>query len=469
MKKLKILLLSPPSETGYSHLVAPIGLCYLSANLKKYGFDSKVWDFAGMNEEKIKSILLEEKPDIVGIPCLTIERGMSYKLAKLVKTLFPECIIIFGGQHASLFPEQMFILAPIDYVVLYEGDHTLVELVRAITENEDITIIKGIAYRQGHKITLTLRRQLEQDIDSFPVPDYSNITFSNYISPAFNGDFIPIMSSRGCPYGCAFCSSSPYWEKRFRARSAENVLKEIRYYVKKYHTYNIFFYDDNFIIDKKRLIKICKGIIKMHKKIRFSIAASVRIIDDERVYWLKKAGCIGIGFGMESGSNIILKNIDKPQTKEEIRRAYMLVKNYHIDVGGSLIVGSPGETKETIKETADLLNEILPEKLSYGGIMWILPGTKIYDLAKQKKLVNDSIWLKTNEEIYYTAEHTLKELEHLQILLLYYQAKKRPLKQKIEFLKWYVYLKVPKFVKFFLRKIYYQLKYVAKARNTEKK
>jgi radical SAM superfamily enzyme YgiQ (UPF0313 family) len=353
----------------------------------------------------------------------------------------------------------MFKLAPIDYVVLFEGDQTIVELVDCIENNKDVSAIRGLAYKHGHKIIINPRRPLEPNIDSIPFPDYSNIDFKNYVTEDFGNESLPIMSSRGCPYGCAFCSSSPYWEKRFRARSAENVLKEMRYYIKKYKIYNFFFYDDNFIIDKKRLIKICQGIIKMSKKIRFSVAASVRIVDDERMYWLKKAGCVFIGFGVESGSDLILKNIHKPQNVEEIRRAFKIVRKYKIKTGGSLIVGSPGETKETVKETAELLNEIMPEKLSYAGIMWVLPGTEIYELAKNKDIIDDNYWLNSDEDFYYTAEHSMKELKKLQRLLLYYQARKRSLKQKLEFLKWYIYLKVPEQVKVFLRRIYYKFRY----------
>jgi radical SAM superfamily enzyme YgiQ (UPF0313 family) len=342
---------------------------------------------------------------------------------------------------------------------MFEGDHTLVELIDCVENNKDITHVAGIAYKKGHKIIINSRRVLEPDVDSFPFPDYSNIDFSNYSSPGFSSRFIPIMSSRGCPFGCAFCSSSPYWNRQFRARSAENVIREIKTYIKDYKITHFIFYDDNFVINKDRLIEICKGILKLNKKIKFTVASSVRIIDEDRLYWLKKAGCVFVGFGVESGCDKILKNIDKPQNKEEIKKAFNLVRKFNMGVGGSLIVGSPGETKETIKETAELLNEIMPDSLLYGGIMWVLPGTTIYQLAKQKKLLDDTIWLKTNDEIYYTVEHSFKELQKLQILLLYYQAIRRPLKQKLEFIKWFMYLNTPNVIKIVLRKIYYNTSY----------
>lgn len=460
-KKLKTILASLPSETGYSHLVAPVGLCMLSANMKKHDLDCKVWDFSGMKESDIKNILLDEKPDIFGVSCLTIDRGLTLRYVKLVKSWLPDCIIILGGSHASLFPEHMFKSAPVDYVVMFEGDHTLIELVDCIANDRSVKDIKGLAYKEGHRTVINPRRELESDIDSLPFPDYSNINFSNYTSDAFDSWFIPIMTSRGCPFGCAFCSPSQYWERKIRYNSAEHVLKEIRTNVNRYGITNLFVYDDNFILDKKRLIEICKGIIAFNKKIRFMIAGNVRAIDEERLYWLKKAGCVCVGFGMESGSDLILKNVDKPQTKEEIRKAVMLVKKYKMRAVVSLIVGCPGETKETIKETAELLNEILPERLWYGGTLFVLPSTKICAIAKHKKLLTDDTWLNTTDTIYFTAEHSMKELQKLEILLLYYQAKKRPLSQKIEFLKWYIYLQVPTPIKYVLRNIYYKFNYAA--------
>ncbi|MFA6461384.1 MAG: radical SAM protein [Candidatus Woesearchaeota archaeon] len=456
---MKTLFLGLPSLEKYSHISPPIGLCYLSAMLKKNDFPSKILDCSSRSWKEIERILLREKPDILGIQCLTIERGQAFKLAKMARHLLPSVKIVFGGQHASCFPEHMFKLAPIDYVVIGEGELTIVELVRAINEGKTsekhLSKIKGLAFRKSDRsIQINEKRLLIENLDELPFPDYSTLNFKQYCVGAFREPSIPILTSRGCPYNCAFCSSTNYWQHRFRARSAENVLTEIEYLYQR-GTRNLAFYDDNFIVNKQRLIDICQGIINRGMKIRFTVASSVKIIDDERLMWLKKAGCFSVGFGVESGSPKILKAINKFQTPEDIKRAFALVRKYGMTPGGSLIVGCPGEDDKTLKETADLLNEIEPERLSYAGILWILPGTPIYELSKQQSIMSDDTWLKTNNEIFYTGEYTLKQLKVLQRKLLLYQVKNRNFRQKIGYLVWWVHLSSPAFLKRFFRSIYY--------------
>lgn len=454
---IKTMFILPPDPEGYSNICPPIGLCYLSANLKKHGFLSKVYDFSSFNLSQIGDILKREKPDVVGISCITISRESSYQCAKYVKKILPNAIIVFGGQHASFFPKHMFYLAPVDYVVMFEGDHSIVELIDAISTGKSVENIDGIAYRLGHTIKINSKRCLEKNIDVFPFPDYSNMNFNNYVFGNIRGNFIPIMSSRGCPYGCGFCSSSQFWGRSFRARSTENVIKEIAYFVDKYNTKNFVFYDDNFIIDKSRLIKICKEIIDNNWNIRFTVASSIRIIDAERLEWLKKAGCVGIGFGVESCSNKILANILKPQTKEDIERAFELARSYGLNPGGSLIVGSPGETVKTIKETGLFMKKINPRVLSYGGIMWILPGTPIYDYAKKKGFIDDNFWLKNHKPVYFTLEHSFFTLKLYQILLLFYQVDNFSIRLWLNFFIDSIFILIPERIKMIFRKLYYRV------------
>ena len=453
MSKIKTLFIGLPSEENYSNLSPPIGLCYLSAVLKKTGYRAKMIDCSLCSWKQIKDLLRKEKPHLLGIQVLTIERSQSYKLAKIAKKILHKIKIVFGGQHASFFPTYMFKLAPVDFVVVGEGEETIVELVSALQNKTPLKGIKGLVYRDKNKIVLNAPRMLIHDLDTIPFPDFSTIDEKDYILGGFSDLSIPIFTSRGCPYTCTFCSSTFFWKHKFRARSANNVLNEIEGLYNKRGITNFAFYDDNFIVNKRRLIEICKGILERKLKIRFSVCSSVRIIDDERLHWLKKAGCFSIGYGVESGSVKILKAINKQQTPKEIERAFTLARKYGLECGGSLIVGCPGETKKTLKATAKLMNKVMPSRLSYAGILWILPGTPIYELSKKKGIVSDKTWLKTNKEIFYTAEHSLRELRHLQKLLLYYQARERDFKQQLRFVIWYIFLSLP--FQSLLRKIYY--------------
>ena len=158
---MKILLLGQPSEDKYSNICPPIGLCYISSFLKKQGFNAKVIDASSYSWRKIKDILKKEKPDVVGLQCLTIERGQTYKLARIVRKELPRSKIIIGGQHASCFPEQMFRLAPIDFVVIGEGELTATELMQTLENKEDYKNIKGLAYKDVALLELGVTHFLE--------------------------------------------------------------------------------------------------------------------------------------------------------------------------------------------------------------------------------------------------------------------------------------------------------------------
>ena len=456
-KRLKYLLMSQPSEDKFSNICPPIGLCYISANLKKEGFNAKVIDGSLYSMKELRRIIRKERPDVIGLQCLTIERGQTYRVAKMIRKMMPNVIIFVGGQHATIFPGHMFQLMPIDYVVIGEGEITTVELARAIENEESVGHIKGIAYREGHRICVNEKREFIENLDELPFPDYTNIDFNNYRFASFGKPAGPIMTSRGCPHDCAFCSSTYFWGRRYRQRSAENVLDEIEYLYRERGMDFFNFYDDNFIVNKKRLKEICDGIIERKLKITFCLAASVRVIDEERLQWLKKAGCINIGFGMESGSPKILKNINKPQTVQEIVDTVRLVQKYEIDIFGSLIVGNPGENDITMQETAAVLNELFPDKLSYAGILWILPGTQIYDMAKAKGIIDDSTWLKRDDEIFYTGDYSLGKLKRMQTKMIWYQARNRNLRQKISFFVWLVHINAPKSLKKAFRLFYYKI------------
>jgi len=420
----KILFINPPQKavSGYTHSDElewePLGLCYLAAVSEREGYDAKVFDFARNNLNYVKSVLKSEKSDILGLSCWTDTRMNSIEVARLAKKINPNIKIIFGGCHASFYPDQMFKLAPIDVVVIGEGEETLKELLHAYQRGTSLSKINGIVYKQNGRLIKTKPRELISDLNNIDFPIYNGLNLRRYrgdddvsrLKTSVNG---VIISSRGCPYGCTFCSTCRYWERRWRARSPENIVEEMVFLIDKYSVNNIRFWDDHFTLDKQRAVDICKEIIKkeLHKKITWSTSLRVDCLDEKTIRWMKKAGCNKLLFGVESGSPTILKNIQKGFTVNDIRKAFDLCHKYNMKTNASIMVGNPGETKETIDETISLLKEIKPDnKIRGGSILWVFPNTDIYVDFKKANYIDDNFWLKDNQMPYYTLEHNFEEL-----------------------------------------------------------
>ena len=391
---------------GEDDTLYPLGLAYLGAVLEKNNYKTDIlnltyskWEEVMENaREKIKS----EKPDVFGISILSNSRISALKLTKMVKEVSPNTTIIAGGVHTTCLYDQVLNNYPIDYTVIGEGEITFIELLNAIKQKKQISVFKkinGIAFKYNGKILKTPPRERIRNLDSLPFPKHE---FFDRIIKKYK--FAQIMSSRGCPFNCAFCPSSVHWGRFMIQRSAKNVLKEMKYLVKKYPYINyIAFTDDEFICNNKRIIDLCKMILKDKLKIKWKCLGRVSSLNDELVSWMKKAGCMEIIFGVESGSQRILDNIGKKVKVSQIINAFKVCKKYNIKTAFLSIVGLPGENSKSAMETA-----ILAKKLrvpTEPAILIVFPGTEVYRLAKEKGLMTDNYWLSEGLCPLYTAEH----------------------------------------------------------------
>ncbi|MFW9990251.1 MAG: B12-binding domain-containing radical SAM protein, partial [Candidatus Odinarchaeota archaeon] len=225
-----------------------------------------------------------------------------------------------------------------------------------------------------------------------------------------NKGTIGIVSSRGCPYNCQFCSSTLFWGLKWRFRSPKNVVDEIDFYYKKFGFRYFTFRDDSFNVIPKRGIEICKEIIKRNLKIRFNITTRVDSVTDESVVWLKRAGCDFAAFGIESGSKKIRKTINKNLSLQSIIKGINIYKKNKVPTRLLLMVGNPGESNETIKKTITLLKIIKPKDFSVSLTM-VFPGTQLYELAKAQQFIDDNYWLTKKPPPYYTYENSLRTLK----------------------------------------------------------
>lgn len=416
---MDILLISPPRAVAQSGDFPPIGLGYLCAVLKEAQIDAMVLDASALSWKRLVERIRTLSPRIVGITCFTLERSQSFRVATLVREILRGAKIIFGGHHATAFPQHILLQGHADAVVIGEGEHTIVDLARALLDGASLEKVKGIAYRDGSDTRLTAPRELIKDLDSIPYPTCSDFNLDDYLGfPEVAGRTTCLISSRGCPYRCTFCSGGRFWKHKWRARSAENVLGEIQWLHDVHGVRNISIFDDNFAVRNDRVIEICKGILDRGLQIQWTVSSHVAHMRKEMLDWMKKAGCFRIDFGVESGSIKILENVQKGQTPEQIREAFRLVHEADIKPKAYLMVGNPGEDEQTIDDTIQLMGEIKPYYSNTGGILWILPGTAIYEIAKQQGLIDDDFWLENEGVVYYTGEHTLEELLALKIRLM---------------------------------------------------
>ena len=349
--------------------------------------------------------LEEIKPDVIGLSAMTVFYGKAVKTAMAIRDnkKLKDCRIIIGGVHISTLPSSFKNV--FDYGVLGEGEETLLELLTYIKNNktedyEKLEKIKGIAYYRDNSLKINEKRPLIESLDKIPLPhpDYAPIG----IDPGFlNGKKVKsalIMTSRGCPYRCVFCSTTVFWGNRIRFNSAERVVKELEMWHNKYGVTNIDIWDDLFTINKPRLIKILELLEekKLLGKLHFSCMARSNTIDNEVCKLLKKLNVYSLNFGFESGSEKTLAFLKKNSvTVEQHKKAIKLAKKHGIQVAGSLIFGSPGEKLDDMKKTLDFVDFCIKNKVDsiWSFIMTPFPGTEMWELAKKKgKVADDMDW-----------------------------------------------------------------------------
>jgi len=416
---MEVLLINPPREIPQKVDFPPIGLAYISAVLKKEGIETQVLDASPFSWERLAGVIRQKTPRIVGISCWSMERCQAFETAKLVRKILPNAKIILGGHHATAFPRHIFIRTPADAVVIGEGELTALDLVRTMLTNGNVGEVRGIAYSEAGKVLTTEPRDFITDLDQIPYPSYSDFNLDDYLGmPDTEGRTASIITSRGCPHGCIFCSASQFWKRKWRARSPDNVLGEIEWLYHNQGVRNLTFFDDNFTVNKERAIAICRGIINRSLNINYAASSHVTHIDKELLGWMKNSGCFRIDFGIESGSPKVLRNIEKRQTVGQIEETFRLVHDVGIKPRAYLLVGNPGETVETIEETVSLMKKIRAYDSRTATITMVFPNTKLFELAKANGLLSDDFWLQSDETPLYTCEHTLGELKALRDRLM---------------------------------------------------
>lgn len=398
---MRILLINPPlenslptevptlvnEERGYN---PPLGLMYIASYANEYSdheimiMDSQV---EGLSLNKIKERIREYDPDVVGMTAMSFTLIDCLKVADASKDINKNVKIVLGGPHPNLYPNETINLKNIDFLVLGEGEINFLDLMNNIKNPKKV---RGIVYKEGNRTVITGPPKFIDDLDKIPFPDRTMTPFKKYTSLLAKDKYMTTMiTSRGCPYKCLFCDR-PHLGKKFRARSAKNVVQEMKECLN-LGIKEFLIYDDTFTIDRQRVVDICNLIIKGGLKVRWDIRARVNTVDFPLLKLLKKAGCDRIHYGVEAGNDEILRILRKGVTKKQVRETFKLTKKANIQTLAYFMIGSPRETKKTIIESIEFAKELDPDYVHF-TITTPFPGTDLYFLGLKEGIIKGDVW-----------------------------------------------------------------------------
>jgi len=392
-------------------IIPPLGLMYLSAVIKKQGFDVEIIDGEVTLESPEEIAYRAKNSDFVAVSTSTPNYDAGLRLVKSVKKLNKKIVTILGGAHPTALPNEVAKEKYIDFIVVGEGEASMMKIIRGKAEGKIIN-------------------SEQVDLDSLPMADHDIIDYNDYLFSEPNRGFVKmasVITSRGCPFQCSFCF---HQFKGVRFRNPEKVVDEIEYLYKKGIEF-FYLYDDTFTVNKERAIKICRDIRKRKITACFHCATRANCIDEELVKEMKKAGFVKTTLGIESGNEKMLKAINKCVTKNDIRKAFKILNKHGIETRGSFILGLPYETRKTAEDTIRFALELDLFRASF-NIMTPYPKTKIYEMALRNEGISfvNKDWKsfrRWGNAVIKTDELSADELVELQkdALMRFYTSKKR--------------------------------------------
>lgn len=353
----------------------PLGLGYIAAYLRKYGVSVDLVDCTFLKEEEALERVRQNAPEMIGIYSMYSMRDTAIRMAGALRG---ECdLLVAGGPLPTVSPKDF--LRYFDVVALGEGEETALQLALDNNGKDELANIEGIAYKHDGKIKFTKPREFIKNLDTIPFPArelFDNESYRAYYSKRFGYTITSLMSSRGCPFVCEFCSR-PIFGTTFRSRSARNIVDEIEAILKLGYC-RIWFADDCFTLNRTRLLNVCNEIIQRGIKVEWECLSRVDTVDKETMDKMKLAGCVRLFFGIESGNDRILSLMKKHITTGRAKEAVGIAKQSGVQVGAFFIVGYPGEQDATILDTVRFASALPLDYLSF-TMPYPIPGTDLYD------------------------------------------------------------------------------------------
>ncbi len=384
---------SGPDITTIFNVMPPLGIMSIAAYLEQRGVTAGIIDCYAtpMAQNELVAEIIRRGPAIVGFSCTTSSFLEGYAIAVQLKEQAPQITIIFGGAHACSAGASLLDAFPaIDYLVIGEGEQTCFEL--ATAGDREISTIPGVAARINGKGLLTAERELIPDLDSLPFPAYHLLPDfpQRYFLPLFSYPKAPntsIISSRGCPYQCSYCDRSVF-NRGFRFNSPEYIVEHIALLNRDFGIRHVFFYDDLFTTDRKRVAEFCALKEKWGLKVGYNCIARLEHVDAELLQLLKRSGCWQVNFGIESGDPDVIKKHRKFYGLDEVQTKLQWVKDTGMRVKGLFMVGLPGETPESIRRTIDYALALPLDEINV-TMFTPFPGAPVYAGIREHGAFNE--------------------------------------------------------------------------------
>jgi len=441
------MLVFPPSTSLASWepmVTTPMGIAYLASAVREAGYEVACLDTVveahrqetpitdtvsrfGLTYDQITDRISAWKPDLVGLSCIFSNQWPSTReLAKRIKAADPEVIVVAGGAHPTFLSELCMKDAPIDFIIRGEGEESFVDLLNRIRESRATNAVDGLVYRDGDSIRSNPKVSLIEDLDSISFPAHDLLDPERYFKialpmayTAINPRSVPIVTSRGCPCLCTFCSSTQLWGRRYRMRSSANVLRELDWLVDKFGVREIKMQDDNLTVDRGRAKEIFRGMIERPYRLHWNTPNGIAVwtLDKEMLTLMKDSGCYEITMAIESGNQKVLNQlVKKPLKLDRVREINAAARKLGISRLSYFIIGFPGETREQIMDTIKFSRELRLD-LSVIFIYNPLPGSELFEECLKRGYITEESFFESGNQYFSSVidsdEWTADELETL--------------------------------------------------------
>lgn len=398
---MKVLFVNPPqtaSKYKFMGVIAPpLGIAYMAGVLQENNIDVEILDASAedMDFKDVEKELLKRKPDLVALTVLTPTIGRALETAQVVKETLPDSIVVMGGYHPTFNFIETLEDENVDIVIRGEGEYVMLNLVQALENQSSLHDVKGIVFedKNSKEIVVNPEAPLIQDLDELPFPALNLLPMKKYRLLDMDTHMTTMITTRGCPMQCSFCSSAAMHGKKIRERSVENIVDEIEYLKTNYDIDTIAFMDDTFTLKKRKVMAICDEILKRNIEIMWGCTSRVDTLDEKLLKKMKEAGCITIFIGVESADQQQLDNMCKNTTIAKIENAFKIAHKLKIRTIASVALGMPGDTKEIMNKTVKFVHKLKPNYAIY-SLATPYPGTRFYKEAFEKNLIKIKDWSK---------------------------------------------------------------------------
>lgn len=401
---MKLLLIFPPQDNFYlgsikarffaeeSGAYPPLGLLSLATNIFIKGtHEVKVLDAIaeGLSHAQIEQYIAKERPDVVGVTCITDYLLDTIMVAKSAKRVSGDIKVIFGGHHVNLFPAETIRIKEVDYAVMGDADLVMDEILNRLSQGKSVDDLPGVFTKENYT-SKPLQRIIVDSLDDLPILKRDLVDYHKYKTVIAKGSPVTTMlTSRGCPFSCPYCSGGNI---KSRSNSTKRVLDEIESCLN-LGINDILFFDELFTMNKRRVNEICDGITRRSFKFRWHARARIDSVDVELLKKMKKAGLRLLQFGIETGTDRIQKILERKLTIDKIREVIKVTQGEGILTYGNFMFNSPTETKEEMQRTIDFAKEL---DLDYAvfGVLTAFPKTHIYDELLKGNKISEDFWQK---------------------------------------------------------------------------